>query len=75
MLKKNEPKLQLKAAKPNELAEIRSVIRGALNAIAAAAMPIRLKRIRSTTTLFSGSTQPKIRCAVKTDPVSHFNPR
>ncbi len=67
--------LQPKAAKPNELAVIRSVSSGALNAIAAANKPTRLKSIRSTKRLFSGSTQLMIRCAARTDPVSNFSPR
>ena len=67
--------LQPRAARPNELAVIRSVSNGALNAIAAANKPTRLKSIRSTKRLFSGSTQLMIICKAKTDPVSHFSLR
>ena len=67
--------LHPKAARPNELAVIRSVSSGALNAIAAANKPTRLKSIRSTKTLLSGSTQLMIRCKARTDPVSNFSPR
>ena len=60
-VEKNEPKLQPKAARPNELAVIRSVSNGALNAIADANKPTRLKRIKSMKILGSGKSNLRIR--------------
>jgi hypothetical protein len=47
--------LQIKAAKPNEIADTRSVWAGALSAIMAANKPIKLNSTRSINILFSGN--------------------
>ena len=54
-VEKNEPMLQIKAAKPNEIADTRSVWAGALSAIMAANKPIKLNSTRSINILFSGN--------------------
>jgi len=55
-VEKNEPRLQINAANPIDIAEIRSVSIGALNEMAAVSKPTRLNKSRSTATLFSGET-------------------
>ena len=64
-VEKKEPILQIKLALPNEIAENLSLIIGALNAIADAINPIRLKSIRSIKTLGSGNKNLKKRWATK----------
>lgn len=64
-VEKKEPILQIKLALPNEIAENLSLIIGALNAIADAINPIRLKSIRSIKTFGSGNKNLKKRWATK----------
>ena len=67
--------LQIKAAKPNEIADTRSVWAGALSAIMAENKPIKLNRIRSIKRLFSGNIHPDTRCVRSNTPAIHLRPR
>ena len=58
-VEKKEPILQIKLALPNEIAENLSLMIGALNAIADAINPTRLKSIRSIKTFGSGNKNLK----------------
>ena len=64
-VEKKEPILQIKLALPNEIAENLSLIIGALNAIADAINPTRLKSIRSIKTFGSGNKNLKKRWVIK----------
>lgn len=74
-MEKNEPILQIKAAKPNEIADTRSTWAGAVSAIIAASKPIELNSIKSITILFSGNIHPDIRCETTKTPAIGLNPR
>lgn len=74
-VEKNEPMLQIKAANPNEKADTRSVWAGALSEIMAANKPIKLKRNRSITRLFSGNIHLDTRCDTSNPPAIHLSPR
>jgi hypothetical protein len=67
--------LQIKAAKPNEIADTRSVWAGALSAIMAENKPIKLNRIRSIKRLFSGNIHLDIRCDASNTAAIHLTPR
>ena len=56
-MEKNEPMLQIEQAIPIVIAEIRSEITGALNAITAESSPTILKPIRSIKMLGVGKTK------------------
>ncbi len=71
-VEKKEPILQIKLALPNEIAENLSLIIGALNAIADAINPIRLKSIRSIKTFGSGNKNLKKRWATKSRKPIHL---
>jgi hypothetical protein len=60
-VEKNEPMLQIEQAIPIVIAEIRSVMTGALNAITAERRPTMLKPIRSIKMLGVGKTKRVIR--------------
>lgn len=64
-VEKKEPILQIKLAIPNEIAENLSLMTGALNAIADAINPTRLKSIRSIKTFGSGNKNLKKRWIIK----------
>ena len=64
-VEKKEPILQIKLALPNEIAENLSLMTGALNAIADAINPTRLKSIRSIKTFGSGNKNLKKRWIIK----------
>jgi hypothetical protein len=64
-VEKKEPILQIKLALPNEIAENLSLIIGALNAIADAINPTRLKSIKSIKTFGSGNKNLKKRWIIK----------
>jgi hypothetical protein len=64
-VEKKEPILQIKLALPNEIAENLSLMIGALNAIADAINPTRLKSIRSIKTFGSGNKNLKKRWVIK----------
>lgn len=64
-VEKKEPILQIKLALPNEIAENLSLMIGALNAIADAINPTRLKSIRSIKTFGSGNKYLKKRWVIK----------
>ena len=74
-VEKNEPILQIKAAKPKEIAETRSTWAGAVSAIIAASKPIELNSIKSITILFSGNIHLDIRCETTKTPAIGLNPR
>ena len=74
-VEKNEPRLQINAANPIDIAEIRSVSMGALNAIPAVSKPTRLNKSRSTATLFSGDINLSARCINSASDVTHFKIR
>ena len=67
--------LQIKAAKPNETADTRSVWAGALKAIIAANKPIKLNRTRSIKILFSGNIHLDTRCDASSTAAIHLSPR
>ena len=67
--------LQIKAAKPNEIADTRSVWAGALSAIMAANKPIKLNSTRSIKILFSGNIHLDIRCDRSNTPAIHLKLR
>ena len=71
-MEKNEPRLQIKLALPNAIAENLSLMIGALNAIADAINPTRLKRIRSMKTFGSGNKNLKKRWATKSRKPIHL---
>ena len=64
-VEKKEPILQIKLAIPNEIAENLSLIIGALNAIADAINPTKLKSIKSIKTFGSGNKNLKKRWVIK----------
>ena len=60
-MEKNEPILHIEQAVPIVIADIRSVITGALNAISAARSPTTLNPIKSTKMFGAGKTKRAIR--------------
>ena len=67
--------LQIKAAKPNEIADTRSVWAGALSAIMAANKPTKLNKTRSIKILFSGNIHLETRCDASSTAAIHLSPR
>ena len=60
-MEKNEPMLQIEQAIPIDIADIRSVITGALNAITAERRPTILNPIKSIKIFGAGKTKRAIR--------------
>ena len=60
-MEKNEPMLQIEQAIPIVIADIRSVITGALNAITAERRPTMLNPIKSIKIFGAGKTKRAIR--------------